>query len=109
MCLNCGCDEYQKRHKATDITMDDLAMVAVGRRMQIREAAANLEEGGEQSNGQSTHPRRSRRLSVRSCRAEGVPSQDRLFRLTPVLSARASSPKGTTPTRSFHQRDCRGY
>ena len=46
MCLNCGCDEYQKRHKATDITMDDLAMAAVGRRMQIREAAANLEEAG---------------------------------------------------------------
>jgi hypothetical protein len=44
MCLNCGCGEYQKRHKPTDITMDDLAMAAVGQWMQIREAAANLQE-----------------------------------------------------------------
>ena len=46
MCLNCGCGEYQKRHKPTDITMDDLAMAAVGQWMQIRDAAANLQEAG---------------------------------------------------------------
>jgi hypothetical protein len=46
MCLNCGCGQYQKRHKPTDITMDDLAMAAVGQWMQIREAAANLQEAG---------------------------------------------------------------
>ena len=46
MCLNCGCGEFQKRHKPTDITMDDLAMAAVGQWMQIRDAAANLQEAG---------------------------------------------------------------
>jgi hypothetical protein len=46
MCLNCGCGEYQQRHKPTDITMDDLALAAVGQWMQIREAAANLQESG---------------------------------------------------------------
>jgi hypothetical protein len=46
VCLNCGCGEFQRRHKPTDITMDDLAMAAVGRWMQVREAAANLQEAG---------------------------------------------------------------
>ena len=46
MCLNCGCGEYQKRHKPTDITMDDLAKAAVGQWLKIRDAAANLQEAG---------------------------------------------------------------
>jgi hypothetical protein len=44
MCLNCGCGEYQKRHKPTDITMHDLAIAAVGQGMQIREVASNLQD-----------------------------------------------------------------
>jgi hypothetical protein len=46
MCLNCGCGEFQKRHKPTDITMDDLAMAAVGQWMPISDAAANLQDAG---------------------------------------------------------------
>jgi hypothetical protein len=46
MCLNCGCGEYQRRHKPSDITLDDLATAAKGRWMEIREAAANLQDAG---------------------------------------------------------------
>ncbi len=44
MCLNCGCDEYQRRHKASDITLEDLAAAAVGQWMEVRQAAANLKD-----------------------------------------------------------------
>jgi hypothetical protein len=30
MCFNCGCGEYQRRHKPSDITLEDLAAAAVG-------------------------------------------------------------------------------
>jgi hypothetical protein len=46
MCLNCGCGEYEKRHKPADITMDDLKAAADGQGMEIGETAANLEESG---------------------------------------------------------------
>jgi Arc/MetJ family transcription regulator len=44
MCLTCGCGEYQRRHRPTDIILGDLAMAAVGQRIQVHEAAANLED-----------------------------------------------------------------
>lgn len=44
MCLTCGCGEYQLRHRPTDIILGDLAMAAVGQRIQVHEAAANLED-----------------------------------------------------------------
>lgn len=44
MCLNCGCGEYQRRHKPSDITLEDLAAAAVGQWMEVREAAANLKD-----------------------------------------------------------------
>lgn len=44
MCLNCGCGEYQRRHKPSDITLEDLAAAAVGQWMEIREAAVNLQD-----------------------------------------------------------------
>lgn len=44
MCLNCGCGEYQRRHKQSDITLGDLGSAAVGQWMEIREAAANLQD-----------------------------------------------------------------
>lgn len=46
MCLNCGCGEYDKRHKRTDITLEQLKAAAMGQGMEIREAAANLEDSG---------------------------------------------------------------
>ena len=40
MYLNCGCGEYQKRHKPTDITMDDLAnLQEAGRAIQLADHA----------------------------------------------------------------------
>jgi hypothetical protein len=44
MCLNCGCGEYDKRHKPTDLTMEDLEMAAKGQQMGIRQAVANIQE-----------------------------------------------------------------
>jgi hypothetical protein len=46
MCLNCGCGEYQRRHKPSDITLEDLAADAVGQWMEVRKAVANLEDAG---------------------------------------------------------------
>jgi hypothetical protein len=44
MCLNCGCGEYDNRHKPSDITMEDLASAAEGQGMEVREAATNMQE-----------------------------------------------------------------
>ena len=46
MCLNCGCGDYEKRHKPSDITMDDLVTAANGQKMGLRQAAANIQEAG---------------------------------------------------------------
>jgi len=46
MCLNCGCGEYEKRHKPADITMDDLKAAAKGLGMGIGETSTNREESG---------------------------------------------------------------
>jgi len=45
MCLNCGCGEYDERHKPTDFTMDDLKAAAAGHDMDVEQAAKNIHEG----------------------------------------------------------------
>jgi hypothetical protein len=45
MCLNCGCGEYNERHKPTDITLDDLRAAADGHDMAVEEAADNSHQG----------------------------------------------------------------
>jgi hypothetical protein len=42
MCMNCGCGEYNERHKPTDITMDDLKAAAEGHDMDVETAADNI-------------------------------------------------------------------
>ena len=44
MCLNCGCGEYDKRHKPTDITMEDIAKAAEGQGMDMKETLAKMQE-----------------------------------------------------------------
>ena len=45
LCLNCGCGEYNERHKPTDITSDDLKAAADGQNMDIEQAANNIHQG----------------------------------------------------------------
>lgn len=45
MCLNCGCGEYDKRHKPSDITADDLKAAADGQKMDMEQAADNIHQG----------------------------------------------------------------
>lgn len=56
MCLNCGCGEPEKRHKPTDITMEDLKAAAKGHDMDITQAAANIQEaaGAYEQEGQKS-------------------------------------------------------
>ena len=42
MCLNCGCGEHTKRHKPTDIVLDDLKAAAQGHDMEVEQAADNI-------------------------------------------------------------------
>jgi hypothetical protein len=44
MCLNCGCGEYDSRHKATDIVTDDLKAAAEGHNMEVEQAADNIHD-----------------------------------------------------------------
>ena len=55
MCLNCGCGEYEKRHKPSDITMEDLKEAAKGQNMDIRKTAGNLQEAGRAIGQQEGH------------------------------------------------------
>ena len=45
MCLNCGCGDYNERHKPTDITSDDLKAAADGQNMDVEQAANNIRHG----------------------------------------------------------------
>jgi hypothetical protein len=45
MCMNCGCGEYNQRHKSTDIILDDLRKAAEGQGMEVEAAADNIHEG----------------------------------------------------------------
>ena len=44
MCLNCGCGEYDERHKPSDITREDLMKAADGQGMDLKKTIANMEE-----------------------------------------------------------------
>jgi hypothetical protein len=44
MCMNCGCGDYNERHKPTDITLDDLKAAAEGHDMDPEQAAENIHE-----------------------------------------------------------------
>ena len=52
MCMNCGCGEYNERHKPTDITMDDLKAAAEGHDMDMETAADNIHQGARQMRSQ---------------------------------------------------------
>jgi len=56
MCMNCGCGEVDKRHKATDITADDVRQAAAGKPMQetianMRTSLDQMEQSGAQGGG----------------------------------------------------------
>ncbi len=44
MCMNCGCGDYNERHKPTDITADDLIAAAKGHDMEMEQAADNIHQ-----------------------------------------------------------------
>ncbi|HET7699739.1 MAG TPA: hypothetical protein VFM06_02600 [Candidatus Limnocylindria bacterium] len=48
MCMNCGCGEYGKRHKPTDITIEDLKAAADGHQMEVEKAADNIHAGARE-------------------------------------------------------------
>lgn len=45
MCMNCGCGEYEEKHKPTDITLSDLQAAAAGHEMDAEQAADNIHDG----------------------------------------------------------------
>jgi hypothetical protein len=47
MCLNCGCGEYDERHKPSDITREDLAKAAEGQGMDMNQTVSNMKESME--------------------------------------------------------------
>ena len=48
MCMNCGCGEYNERHKPTDITLDDLKAAAEGQGMEVEQSADNIHDAARQ-------------------------------------------------------------
>jgi hypothetical protein len=48
MCMNCGCGEYEMRHKETDITLSDLKAAAKGQNMEVEQAADNIHASAEE-------------------------------------------------------------
>jgi hypothetical protein len=50
--MNCGCGEYDERHKPSDITRDDLKAAAEGHDMDVEQAADNIHEGARMLRGQ---------------------------------------------------------
>lgn len=48
MCMNCGCGEYTKQHKPTDITLDMLQSAAKGHDMEVEQAADNIHNGARE-------------------------------------------------------------
>ena len=56
MCVSCGCGEPNERHKAGDITMDDLAKAAKNHDLKVEDVAKNITEAtsGSKSSGSSS-------------------------------------------------------
>ncbi len=48
MCLNCGCGQYDTKHKPTDITISDLKAAAQGHDMEVEQAADNIHSGARE-------------------------------------------------------------
>jgi hypothetical protein len=48
MCMNCGCGQYDERHKPTDITLSDLREAARGHDMEVEQAADNIHNGARE-------------------------------------------------------------
>ena len=48
MCLNCGCGDYNTKHKPTDITADMLKAAADGHQMEVEKAADNIHMGAKE-------------------------------------------------------------
>ena len=49
MCINCGCGEYDKKHKPTDMTLDDLKKMADGQNMDVQQTADNIQQTAKSS------------------------------------------------------------
>jgi hypothetical protein len=54
MCLNCGCGEPETRHKATDITADDVRQAAAGKPLQetVQNMRTSLDQMEQSGGGQ---------------------------------------------------------
>ena len=54
MCLNCGCGEPETRHKATDITTDDVRKASADGPLDktVQNMRASLEKMGQSGSGQ---------------------------------------------------------
>lgn len=54
MCLNCGCGKPENRHKATDITADDVRKASAGGPLDktLQNMRTSLEKMGQSGSGQ---------------------------------------------------------
>ncbi len=54
MCMNCGCGEPESRHKATDITADDVRKASAGGQLDktVQNMRTSLEKMGQSGSGQ---------------------------------------------------------
>lgn len=48
MCMNCGCGDYNTKHKPSDITIDMLQAAAKGHDMEVEQAADNIHNGARE-------------------------------------------------------------
>ena len=53
MCINCGCDTPNERHKAGDITMHDLEKAAKNHDMDVKKAAENIHKATSKAGASS--------------------------------------------------------
>ncbi len=45
MCMNCGCGDWNTKHRPTDITLDMLKAAAQGQNTEAEQAADNIHAG----------------------------------------------------------------
>ena len=48
MCMNCGCAQYETKHKPSDITIQMLRDAAKGHDMEVEQAADNIHSGARE-------------------------------------------------------------
>jgi hypothetical protein len=46
--MNCGCKQWDTKHKPTDITLSDLKAAAKGQDMEVEESADNIHNGARE-------------------------------------------------------------